>query len=455
MRSLLKAPDKTESSAISSSAASSSVVKRIYGGLGFLVTGKAGAGLISIAYMVIATRLLGPTDYGILVLVHGFVTTVCGIIAFPAWQGIVRYGAHAMQENDTARLARLLRFGAMVELAAGALAILATIALAPYFGPRLGWSAEALAFLPFYAFAALGAIRSTPAAYLQLINRFDLLGLHNVVAPLVRLVGAGFVAIQGGGLLAFLVAWLVAGIAEWAALWGLGYWFARRDLGPHLRGARTRGVQQENPGIWRFLIASNGDITLNELAGRLAPLMVGWWLGPAAAGLFSVAQRATVIIGQPAQILGNSAYAELARMVASGQGGGVLRRTLIRVIGIAMLAVAPVLLLILLFSRQLVEVMAGEAFLGAAGVMILLCVARGIALAGPPCSSALSALGRPGLSIRSNLIASLLFLSLMPALLHMFGLAGAGVQAIGQSLLSTGLLIAFTWRQTHRAGAQA
>lgn len=428
-------------------------VRRIYGGLGLVVGGKAGAGLISLAYMVIATRILGPQDYGILVLVHGFVTTVCGIVSFPAWQGIIRYGAHAQKENDTGRLARLLRFGAVVELAAGALAIATIIVLAPFFGPRLGWSGPALAFMPFYAFAALGAVRSTPAAYLQLRHRFDLIGAHNLVAPLVRLGGATFVLLSGGGLPAFLVAWLLAGIAEWLTLWAVGYWLARRDLGPGLHLNGLKGVRGENPGIWRFLIASNGDITLSELTGRLAPLMVGWWLGPAAAGLFSVAQRVTIVIAQPAQILGNSSYAELARMVAAGHGGDVLRRTLFGVIGIALASVMPVLLLVTLFSTQLIIVMAGPAFVGASGVMILLLFARAAAMIGPPCSSALSALGRPGLSVRSNLWASIAFLPLLPPMMHFWGLAGAGIQAIAQSVTASAMLVIFTWRQSHRMDA--
>ena len=428
-------------------------IRRIFGSLGFVVSGKAGAGLISLAYMVIATRILGPRDYGVLVLMHGFVITVCGIVSFPAWQGIVRYGAHAQTENDTGRLARLLRFGAVVELGAGVLAIATIIILAPYFGPRLGWSGQALAFMPFYAFAALGAVRSTPAAYLQLIHRFDLIGAHNLVAPLVRLGGSALVLLSGGGLQAFLVAWLVAGVAEWLSLWTIGYWFARRDLGPELHLNALKGVRDENPGIWRFLIASNGDITLSELTGRLAPLIVGWWLGPAAAGLFSVAQRVTVIIAQPAQILGNSSYAELARMVAAGHGGETLRRTLYGVIGIALASVAPVLLLVMFFSTQLVTLMAGPAFVGASGVMVLLVLARAVAMIGPPCSSALSAMGRPGLSVRSNLWASLTFLPLLPPMMHFWGLAGAGMQAIAQSVAASAMLAVFTWRQSHRTGA--
>jgi hypothetical protein len=72
---------------------------RIFKGLGLVLGGKAGAGLISLVYLIIAARALGPHDYGILMLVHGYVTAVCGIVEFPAGLAIIRYGAQAMEED--------------------------------------------------------------------------------------------------------------------------------------------------------------------------------------------------------------------------------------------------------------------------------------------------------------------------------------------------------------------
>jgi O-antigen/teichoic acid export membrane protein len=421
---------------------------RIFKGLGLVLGGKAGAGLISLVYLVIAARALGPRDYGILVLVHGYVTAVCGIVEFPAWQAIVRYGAEAGEEDAPHRLARLLRFGTTVELAGGAAAIIATMALAPFVGPRLGWPPETVAFAIPYSFAVLGSVRSAPAGYLQLIDRFDLIGLHNMVQPLVRLMGASLALLMGWGLKGFLAAWLTAALAEFAVLWGMGLWCAHRRLGAILRRPEQGSASADNPGIWRFLVASNADVTLSELAGRIAPLIVGWVLGPAMAGLFAVAQRATVIIAQPAQILGNTAYAELARMVAAGEGGAPLRRTLFRVIGIALAAAAPVTIIAALFPTPIVTLLAGSAFKAAGSVMVVLIAARMIAVIGPPCSSALSAMGYPALSMSANLFASLIFLPVLPWLLHHAGLMGAGLQAVGQSLLASALLAGLVWRRS-------
>lgn len=411
------------------------------------------AGLLSLAYLAVAARALGPRDYGVLVLVHGYVMAVGGILEFPGWHAIVRYGAQAIETGDRARLARLLRFAGLVEGVAGAIAVAAAAFLAPFVGPHLGWPPQALAFAAPYSFAVLATVRATPAGYLQLAGRFDLLGLHNIVAPVVRLFGALAVVVLGGGLRGFLVAWLAAALAEFATLWLLGAWVASRRIGGSTLIGGVRGVAAENPGLWRFMWAANADVTFGELSGRIAPLIIGWILGPAATGLFAVAQRASVVISQPGQILGQSAYAEFARLVAAGQRGARLRQALGRSIAYAFLAVAPVLLLVALFGGQLATLLGGRAFVAAGGLMFWLALARAILLTAPPTGAALTALGRPGLSLRANLIAGLGTLALLPLLLQSLGLMAGAVQALLQALTAAALLSAFFWRESREAVA--
>ncbi|MEQ1548835.1 MAG: oligosaccharide flippase family protein [Chakrabartia sp.] len=291
--------------------------RRIFENLGLLLGGKLAAGLISLIYMVVAARVLGPDHYGVLVLVNYFAMLVGGIIAFPGWHAIVRYGV-GPAENDHAKLIRLLRFTGAIELLGGVTAVLAAAILAPLLGPRLGWSAEAQALAIPYSFAVLATVRATPGGYLQILRRFDLLGIHNVVTPVMRLIGTLVVVLFGLGLTGFLVAWLIAALVESASLWIAAIYLARRHmLDEPLLGA-IGDVRHEHDGLGRFMVIANTDIMLSDLAGRLTPLIVGWALGPAAAGLYSIAHRATIVISQPAQILGQAAYAELARLVARG-----------------------------------------------------------------------------------------------------------------------------------------
>lgn len=427
-----------------------SVVRRIYANLGRLLGGKAGAGIISLVYLAIGARALGRVDYGVLILVHTYVTTVAGIVEFPGWHAVVRYGAQTLADDDRPRLTRLIAYAGLVETACGLLAIAIAALLAPIVGPRLGWPPEAMALAAPYSLAVLSTIRATPAGYLQLTGRFDLLGWHNLVAPVVRLAGAVVAVLTHAGLRGFLIAWLIAALAEWAAMWALGAYAARGRLFRADLRSGLGAVRRENPGLWRFMWGANLDVTLSELSGRLVPLAIGYVLGPGAAGLYAVAQRATSVLAQPAQILGQAAYAELAHLVASGDEGRGLKAVLRRAVGAALLAAAPVCLAIALFGKRLAVLIAGESFAAAGVVMLWLALARALLLAGPPISAALTALGRPGLSVRANFVSAAALLLALPLLLQWRGLTGAGVQAVLQALLAVVLLAIFLAQATSR-----
>lgn len=426
------------------------ITGRIYANLGKLLGGKVAAGVISLVYMGIAARTLGPRDYGVLILVHTFAVTVGTVVGFPGWHAVVRFGAQAIAVDARERLLRLLRFTAVVEALGGIVAVIVAAVLGVLLGALFGWSATAIAFAVPYSFAVLGAMRSTPAGFLQLVRRYDLLGAHNVVAPLVRLIGAVIAAAIGSGLHGFLVVWLIAALAEWLAMWAMAVIVARFRLPGHRLLGSPRGAVAENAGIWRFMLAANADVTFGELAPRLLPLAVGWLMGPVAAGFFAVAQRATVIITQPAQILGRAAYAELAALVAAGGDGRSLRQAVVRCVGLAAPAALAVFAIIFLFGREIASLMAGASFAAAGGLMVWLAAAQAILLVKPPASAALVALGRPGRSVAANLASGLGLLPLLPLLIPPFGLIGAGIQSVIQATAAAVMLIWFVWQESEK-----
>jgi O-antigen/teichoic acid export membrane protein len=210
----------------------------------------------------------------------------------------------------------------------------------------------------------------------------------------------------------------------------------------------ARGAVQENPGITRFMIAANADVTLSELSNRVAPLIVGWIMGPVAAALYSVGQRGAVVIAQPSGNLGQAAYAELARLLATGAGGDQIRHVAIRTAAIAIAAALPIVILVAVFGTAIATLIGGKAFAEAGIVMLWLVSGRTILLAGPVASAALVAMGRPGLSMRANMACSLLLLPLLPVLMHQFGLSGAGAHAVLTSAAIATMLSFFAWNQS-------
>lgn len=416
------------------------IVARIFKNLGLLLGGKAAAGIISLAYLVIAARALGPADYGVLVLMHAYALTIDGIINFPGWQAIVRYGVAPLSSKDHPQLVRLLRFTAAIEWLVGLCAVGVAMVLAPLVGPQLGWNATAQHFAFFYSLAVLANVRSTPGGLLQLLGRFDLLGFHHAISPLVRLVGALIAVWLGAGLFGFLLAWLSAALIECFSMWAIGWWVAKKNFPDTALLGPVPDMRKELPGIGRFMWAANGDATFGQLAGQVAPLAVGWVLGASAAGLYAVAQRATSVIAQPAQILGQAAYAELAKLVASGGHGVPLRMAVARCVLIAVAAALPILLGVALAGRDIAILIGGPAFAGAATVMLWLAMARTVLLVAPPASAALVAMGHPWRSARTSMLTSLAALPLLPWMLHQWGLAGAGMHALAQACSASAAL---------------
>lgn len=429
---------------------SNSGLWRILSNLGHLLGGKAIAGLASLAYLVVVARTLGATDFGLLVLLHGYVVLLGGLIAFSGFHGLVRYGKIAMETGDFARLARIARLMALIELVCGVTAILAAMILAPIIGPHLGWPPEAILFAVPYSVAVIAGVRATPQGLLQIAGRFDLIGLHQTVSPLVRLVGTLWVWQSGGEFLQFLTVWLIAAIAECLVMWvlALRVW-QRMEAGEQIFG-EWRGVAKENDGLIRFILTTNFDITLRELTPNLVPLTIGFFLGPAAAGVFGLVQRASSILKQPAVLLSQASYAVLAEL-AVRRDWAELSGTVWRGVGLALGISVPVVLVFAFFGGELLELLGGESFADGATLLLLVAMGRALALSFTPVSSALTAIGLPQRSVVSSLISEVALYPLLPLLLLTAGLNGAGLQILAQSAMAAILVSLFFVRAVRKS----
>jgi O-antigen/teichoic acid export membrane protein len=422
-----------------------SALKRVLANLAHLLGGKAAAGIMSLIYLVIVARTLGVRDYGVLILVNGYTVFIGSLIAFSGFHGVVRYGALAVEAGDPARLARIVRFMALVEAAFGLLAFAIAVIAVPFVGPRLGWSADAMRVAIPFSLAVFSNVRATPQGLLQIAGRFDLVGLHQAVSPTVRLIGTLIVWACSGGLEAFLIVWLLSSLAEGATMWAFGL-IAWRKLaaGQRLRGP-WRGLLRDREGFGRFILVTNLDITLRELAPNLAPLTIGWMIGPIGAGLFSLAQRATALLQQPAILLSQASYAVLVDLVAKRRFDQ-LRRTVWRSALLAGTIATPIVLAFWIAGDRILPLLGGRTFHGGVAIVTLIAGARLAALIASPIASGLTALGKPQRSMAVTLTTNLVLYPLLPLLIWRLGLHSAGLHALFQNVIATGMLIFFFQR---------
>lgn len=410
---------------------------------GPLLGGKAAAGVISLAYLALATRALGPHGYGVLILLHAYVLAVDAALNLQCWQVMVRRGG-----AGGAGAARLVGPLGRLELAFGVLAVCAAAALAPVAGRALGWSAEVIALAAPYSLAALANARSIAGGYLQAVGRFDLLGLHNAVSPLVRLAGAGLAAFFGWGLTGFLAAWLLAALVEWLSMWAMALVvLSRREGGLRLGGSVSAALRGE-PGMGRYMLACKADAAYLQFAPQLVPLCIGLVLGPAAAGLYAIAHRTCVAIALPAQLIAQAAFSDFVGRRA--EPGTRLARMAAPGLALALFAAVVFAAPVLAFSGAITSTVGGAAFSSAGALLVWLALARVISVASPVLSAALAADGRADLSVAANFGATLLALPVLILTLQAWGPLGAGPHALLQASLCVAALLCLTLRRRAR-----
>lgn len=414
---------------------------RTFANAGKLLGGKAAAGLIGLVYLSLAARTLGPTDFGLLVSVNFYALLVGNFCVLQGWHTLVRHGSGDLASRDPDAFVALCSWVAKIEIASGVAAMLLCAALSGVVGSRLGWPPQIAPLAALYALAIVSNTQTTPAAVLNLFGRFDLLSMQQASGPMLRLLGAGLAWLLDAGLSGFLLAWLAGSIGEGLLQW----WLGLREL--HRRGLlrpptdeASAAIITRHPGIVRFLLTNNLDIGLNDAANRVTPLLVGALLTPAAVGLYHLATRLGAVLQQPMMVLGRTVYPELATLAASG-ALGPLQHLIWRTGAITLTAGIVVLGGFALIGPWLLTAIGGSGFDAAYALLLWLAAGRSLQLLGFPFGSALIALGHPGLSLRINLIVSLLMLPILLGLLEHQGLLGAGLHAALQALLMTATLI--------------
>jgi len=408
------------------------IFRRLAKNIGWLAGSRGFTALVSVAYLAIAARALGPKDFGSFTLVLTYGQLIANLVQFQSWKGVIRYGAMHAAANDRDRLARLFGFTASLDWASAIVGFVLAIVAVPLIAPLLHWNAHEQQSAALFGGFLLLTTGATASGMLRLFDRFDVMAYIDAAAPVVRLIGSAIAWAAGGGVGSFLIVWAAAVavqfVLQWAAalfVHGSGIAVGRRSFVTALR---------ENRRILKFMIQTNLANSLGLFWLQLGTLAVGAVAGPAEAGGFRIAQRLAKAIAKPAEPITRALYPELARLVAEDEHS-TLRHVLIRVSAIAAGLAALIVLLTGFGGSEILRLIAGKQFEFAHGFLFLLSIAAAIDLAGFALEPFHNAHGRAGRVLRSRAVGALVYLLLLGLLLRATRGEGAAIAAIGASLV--------------------
>lgn len=420
--------------------------RRALRNVGWLLTGKGLAAVLSIAYLALATRSLGIQTFGLFTLILSTAQAVAAFVGFQTWQIVVRFGMAHREAGREGALGRLIRFCLALDIG-GALVGVGIAATALWLmQAHFGWSAhlarEAFAF----SVVLLLSVRSTAVGILRLHDRFALGAGADSVTSIVRFVGAAIAVWQHATLTGFLLAWAAAEV-----LTALGYWIAALGVAPgSMRGWRgTMSTPSENPGIWHFALVTNMNATLNAAGRQFVVVLVGLLTGAAAAGNYRLAYQLSQSLVRLADMFARGVFPEVTRAHASADAAEL--RTLVR--QSARLAVGVGLatcLLVPLLGQPALHLIAGEAYLGAYPVLVLLGLAAGLDIMAVGFEPVLLGTGHAGRALRIRMAATVVLFAGVILLMPKLGVIGAGAASLIASAVALLALVRSAYTLTRR-----
>lgn len=411
---------------------SEGAIKRIFRNAGALLSGKGAAGLLSLAYLAIAARSLGPHDMGVLVLAHAYAMTIAGIARFQSWQAVIRFGAPMIPVENGDAFRHLIRYTARIDALSAFIGVVLALAAAPFAARWFHWSEDVLQLVFVYAIAVPFLMGATPTGVLRLFGKFKVLGLQMTVLPAVRFVGSIGAMLVGGGVEAFLMVWIVSAFANGVSLWAVGWReLNARSLAPTLA---TKSSAQSDPAWLPFMLKTNGISTLDLVNESVPVLLVGGIAGSASAGFFQLAQNITNLLAHPTNMLNHATFPELAR-IESEQGHTKMVRVAASSAALATAAALPFVAAIVLFREQIAVLVGDEAFRPAGGIVAGMALYQIVRIVTVVFESAAVARGKAGAALVAQSLGAIGLVSAMIWLLPQLGVIAAAI-ALGVGRLA-------------------
>jgi len=410
-------------------------LRKVFRNFGLLLSGRGVAGVLALGSMALMGHGLTPQEFGTVVLIHTLAMAAKGLIQIQPWAAVIHYGVSALQHDDQARFKRLISYTVGVDLASAAAAATVAIALASMAAGHFGWDEQTLHLAQLYGTVLLVAVEATPKGILRLFNRYDLLSLQSIIRPLLRIMGIGLAYLMEGGIASYLAAWYLGNFSHYLTLVLVARTEMRRHVdGRLLIGIHPQQVRSECPRLWSYMIAVYWQNLLDQVQKNLATLLTGALFGSAAAGLYKVAWDMANVLSKPVLMLRQSILPDLARLWQS-RDRAFLRLTL-RSGFLAGSASALIFMIVIIAGDSLIGLVMGRAYVEASSLLTLLVLAGTLDLYGFALGPAGYAMGKPGVIVKINSVATVVYIVLFVGLSSHFGLLAPGLAATATALVS-------------------
>ena len=390
-----------------------------------------------IAYVVVATRILGADGFGALAVIMATCALIHSIIAIPGSDTVTTFASRSLVEGRPAEAAALLRFvvGVSTALSVAAFGCISVVAILAGHIVLIGDTPASV--LMFYATVGVFlATNSTALAVLRLADQLRASFLVCCADNVVRLGVLGLAWAWGGGLGAVVSASVAGAAVNGAGMLVASALLAHRAGITGLFSSATIRVPRD---VTRFHFTMFGRTTAGTLAHNVDSILLAQFVSAADVGLYRGARHLVDLGRQPFALIGAAVQPVLSRLWYDGQGRR-FRETVSRFTALSLILAVVGFAVLAWLSEEIATAVLGVEFAGVAPLILLLIPGALVSAFAVP-STLPIAVGRPFPALLSSLSGLLALLVAVWLLVPAHGVDGGALARTAVMVVSFAVLV--------------
>lgn len=149
--------------------------------------GDSVASVLNLIVTIILIKLIGNSNYGILVLGQSYMQVMDVLLNVQCWKSVIQYGQKAIVNKKTDDLYGYIRLGCILDITTAIIGGIASLCLAGLVGKIFNWQSELIVCAQIFSLTIFTHFSGTPTAILRILNKFKLVAVQKVVSMIIKL----------------------------------------------------------------------------------------------------------------------------------------------------------------------------------------------------------------------------------------------------------------------------
>jgi O-antigen/teichoic acid export membrane protein len=268
------------------------------------------AGLVTLALLA---RQLGPGPFGVIAVMRAVVLVVDQYANFNTWQAVIKYGAEAIANGRPRDVDRMIKLATLIDLGSGFAGAVVLCGLAFVVPAAFDWSSHEAWFVLLYGLTLVTRVSGTSDGIFRICDAYRMQAITTSVSAAAMTAAVAVAVALDASFDGCMIALIAGEVAGNLVITIGGYWVAAQHGYGGWPRAQLAGIRTTFPGIARFLLSTNAQLTVKKTSGELDTFVVGVMLGKVPSGWFRVVKQLGGIPGKIFMPFEQVLFTELAR----------------------------------------------------------------------------------------------------------------------------------------------